>query len=793
MKRLFAILAAAPLFAAGVIPGRYIVELSTEPVAVHAARAGRAAQIDAHRAAVRAQQAAVRSIVESSRGKVRGAIENLDNALFVEISADGAAQLAAIPGVRAVYPERLFRMTLDRAVALLHAPEAWTQAGISHAGAGIKIGMIDSGIDISHPGFQDGGFTAPTGFPRADNAADMAFTNNKVIVARSYANLFAATDPDPSARDRVGHGTATAMCAAGVNNAGPMATISGMAPQAYLGSYKVFGSPGINDSASESALLQALEDAAGDGMDVVNMSLTTDYSEILAFDPLVTAVENAASLGVIVVVSAGNYGPDPQTIGSPADAPHVISVGATNNDRTFSATAAVQGGSTYPATPASGSSSSTAISAPLVDVSTLDGNGLACGALPANSLAGSIAFIERGTCYFEVKLDNAQAAGAVGALLYDNVAGEDPIIMAVGAATLPAEMLTNADGLALEQQIAGGLTVALQFALQPMYTDPARLANFSSQGPNIDFGIKPDLVAVGQNLYTAAQSFDPTGELYSASGYGVTQGTSFSAPLVAGAAALLKQARPGLAADQYRSLLIDTAGPAFLVPGTPATFSQAGAGLLNALNALNATAAATPVSLSFGTSDTPAPARSLTVFNAGSAADRFQISAVARSSGAPVPVLGASSLSLDAGASAAVSVTFTPGPVAAGAYEGYIEIQGAKASVPTRVPYWYAAPSGEPAHVTILDSAANSGPWAAGARISNAVLFRITDSSGLAVTNVLPQISVLSGGGRVTGLSAESSVPNSFTFSVRLGTAPGSNVFQIQAGPVQATVTIVGQ
>ena len=102
---------------------------------------------------------------------------------------------------------------------------------------------------------------------------DFAFTNKKVIVARSYASLFAAKDPDPSVRDHVGHGTATAMAAAGVANTGALTTISGVAPQAYLGMYKVFGTPGVNDTASEDAILAAIEDAVNDGMSVINLSL----------------------------------------------------------------------------------------------------------------------------------------------------------------------------------------------------------------------------------------------------------------------------------------------------------------------------------------------------------------------------------------------------------------------------------------------------------------------------------------------------------------------------------------
>src|SRR6185295_17953200 len=108
---------------------------------------------------------------------------------------------------------------------------------------------------------------------------------------RSYSSLFASTDPDPSARDHIGHGTSTAMAAAGVLNAGPLATIRGVAPKAYLGSYKVFGSPGVNDGASEDAILKALDDAVADGMDVINVSLGDALAENLEADLETLAIQ----------------------------------------------------------------------------------------------------------------------------------------------------------------------------------------------------------------------------------------------------------------------------------------------------------------------------------------------------------------------------------------------------------------------------------------------------------------------------------------------------------------------
>ena len=224
---------------------------------------------------VREAQRPVRARLEAAEAEILGSVDTVANAFLVRISDDKAAALASIPGVLRVHRVRMFKPVLDRALPLHHVPEAWQQVGIDNAGAGMKIAIIDTGIDAEHAGFQDPALPPVDGFPRANTDADLAFTNRKVIVARSYADLFAAIDPDASPRDHIGHGTATAMAAAGVSNTGPLAMISGVAPKAYLGSYKVFGSPGVNDGATDAAILKAIDDAVADGMDVISMSLGT--------------------------------------------------------------------------------------------------------------------------------------------------------------------------------------------------------------------------------------------------------------------------------------------------------------------------------------------------------------------------------------------------------------------------------------------------------------------------------------------------------------------------------------
>lgn len=795
--RLLAAISALCSLSWAAVPNRYIVELSTEPVARHVARrtglAGRrlhamlqGSEARVHRGRIRAEQGRARLEIARQSGAVTGSVNTVANALMVSIADENAAQLAQIPGVIAVHRVRTFKLYLDRAAVVHKVRDAWAQVGVDKAGAGIKIAIIDTGVDSGHAGFQDASLALPAGFPKTNADSDVAFTNNKVIVARSYANYFEKPDADSSARDRIGHGTATAMTAAGVLNAGPLATISGMAPKAYIGSYKVFGSPNVNDGATDDAILKAIDDAVNDGMDIISLSLGADAASATDSDPEVKALEHAAAVGVIVVVAAGNNGPDPNTIGSPATAPSAIAVGASTSDRIFAASATVAG-NRYLAIPGSGVDTTHPVTAPLRDVSALDGDGLACSRLPSQSLNGTIAFILRGTCPLLTKARNAAQAGAVGAIIYS---GPGQSLTGFSAPLLPTSLINNQAGVEIKNLLASdsGLTATLDFAFGPVAVDPNNLASFTSKGPNVDSAIKPDLVAVGTNVYTAAQKFDADGDLYDPSGYGTYNGTSFSTPIVAGAAALLKSARPGLTVAQYRSLLINSAAPAFLRPDTAARVQESGAGLLDMTAALRATSVSYPTSLSFGNGAPDAQfSRTLTISNIGASSETYSLSVTSRD-GVAAPQLATDTVRLEPGASFALPVNFSASSLQPGQYEGFIRIFAINSGSETHVPYWYAVPSGTPRFLTSL-FVDDTSPRA-GLLDTEAIVFRITDDTGVPVTNVDPQGSVVSGGGTVRRVySIDSRVPGAFAVDVI--PRRGSNVFQIQAGDLTRTFTIV--
>ena len=277
----------------------------------------------------------------------------------------------------------------------------------------------------------------PDGFPKGDGN----FTNTKVIAARSYVSMLSypdvqySTPDDNSPRDHVGHGTALAMIAGGNTVKAPAATITGVAPKAYLGNYKIFGTPGVNDFTSTAVLVQALEDAYSDGMDIAVLSLgyaafgapldmatacqqtpIRSYVPATVCDVNAYVVEHAALIGMVVVVAAGNDGctglicPTLGTINSPGTAPSAITVGSTTNAHViFSQVRA--NGQTINGISGNGPRLDQPPHAPVVDVTTLGNDGNACAALPAGSLNGSIALVTRGVCNFYAKVNNAQAAG----------------------------------------------------------------------------------------------------------------------------------------------------------------------------------------------------------------------------------------------------------------------------------------------------------------------------------------------------------------------------------------------
>jgi len=697
---------------------RYAVVLEEAPMAV--ARTGGAKVLES--------QNSVRK--NFSRMKVRemGTTQTLVNAVFVEASEEQAAEMRRMPGVKYVQRLRKYKRLDQPAADLARVQAAWNvMGGAENAGAGVKIGIIDSGIDHTHPALQDPSLSMPSGYPRCTGAA-CDYTSSKVIAARSFVDLLVYSFPDDtrpddlSPRDRVGHGTATAMLAAGRPMQGPAGRVTGVAPKAYLGNYKVFGSPGINDETDDFTIIRAMEAAQADGMDIVSLSLgqsavwsPNDRGSIcgnqgqIACDLQVEAVENATRAGMVVVASAGNDGdrgsqvPTLNSVSSPGSAPSAIAVGSTTNSRVLLQTVRVENGPAnlrqIDARMGSGAQTLSPNPAQITDVATIDSTGLGCEPLGTGALTNRVAFMLRGECSFLQKVTNAQRAGAVGVIVYQPSSNAVFVATGLEGTPIPMAMIGNRDGLLLKEYLAAnrGARVGFDASLRAVDATSDDTSIFSSQGPSIgDSLVKPEIVAVGSDVYVATQNYDPNGDMFDVSRYRSVEGTSFSAPIVAGAVALVKQRFPTLTPAGLKSAVVNTADPRvtdFDYQGRPveARAIAMGAGKLDASSAVRANVMATPSTLSFGQILPASPfpvTRTLRLRNQGTASTNLRLTVVQRDTDASARVtLSASGGPLGAGQEAVITVRLEGTRPRAGMYEGVIQVEGGE--VPLRIPYLY--------------------------------------------------------------------------------------------------------
>ncbi len=284
----------------------------------------------------RGDQAGVERSIEAAipGSRVRWHYSHVLNGLAVVLPAGAAKRLGSVPGVADVFQSYRYRSTLNESPRLINAPALWGP-GLATAGQGVKIGIIDDGIDQAHRFFSAAGFTAPAGFPKGNTN----FTTAKVIVARAFAPpgvkwKYASRPFDPQNSE---HATHVAGIAAGDYNATQLSgkPVSGVAPRAYLGNYKVLTvpTPGVGLDGNSPEIVKGIDAAVADGMDVINLSLGEPEIDVNR-DIVVKALNGAAAAGVVPVVAAGNdfddYGFG--SISSPGNAARALTAAAVTKD-----------------------------------------------------------------------------------------------------------------------------------------------------------------------------------------------------------------------------------------------------------------------------------------------------------------------------------------------------------------------------------------------------------------------------------------------------------------------------
>lgn len=486
-------------------------------------------------------------------------------------------RLAQLPGVVDVQRDELIKPHTDRSPAFIGADVIWqalaADPALGDGAEGVVVGVIDTGIWPEHPSFaDDGSYPPPTHWrgecEQPEDDSPPITCTNKLIGARKFLRVYKlliGLEPDEfdSPRDDDGHGTHTASTAAG--NAGveasifgvPRGVISGIAPRAYVAAYKALGASG----GLRSDLVSAIDQAVFDGVDVINYSI----GSTAATDPYRAADSqaflDAYAAGVFVAVSAGNSGPDPSTIGSPANAPWVMSVAASTHDRQFVADVTLQSGADQ--LTVSGVSITPGVAdKPVVNAATL-GDELCENPLP-DVVSGTIVICKRGVNARAEKSFNVAAGGGAGMILYNpTVQDVETDNHWVPTVHLDAPAGTQVVSFTVEHSgtmVLGTLTSG-EATIDPSFGDV--MAAFSSRGPlpPTQLGIsKPDVTAPGVQILAGntpevnSQSPYPDGELFQA-----IAGTSMSSPHVAGAGALLKALHPDWSPGQIKSALMTTA------------------------------------------------------------------------------------------------------------------------------------------------------------------------------------------------------------------------------------------
>ncbi|MCO4794376.1 MAG: S8 family serine peptidase [Bacteriovoracaceae bacterium] len=477
-------------------------------------------------------------------------------------------------------------------------------------GKGMRVGIIDTGIDYTHSMFKGSG--DPQIFKNIDPDKDYeGFPTAKVVggidlVGSNYSpgSGFPGIrfpKPDNNPIDGGGHGTHVAGTVAGHGDG--KNTYDGVAPDASLYAIKVFGGGSTGDSVVIAALEYAMDPNQdldpSDKLDVVNLSLGGGYGKPHIFYN--EAVKNLVRGGVIMVASAGNSGHTSYIVGAPSTADEAISVGASIDGMyknwKFDTVKFNTSDEALYAELVEG-----AISKPVADSKDVTEALVFAGAAATDfsdelkeKLKGKIALIDRGEVTFTEKLKRAFDAGAIGVIVANNRDG-DPIAMGgEGKVEIPAIMVKKAFGDVLKEKMKAG-DVVVDFNSDKKIEKPELIDNlttFSSRGPRSnDSLIKPEIAAPGFQIISASMGGGVKGV--------PLNGTSMSGPHVAGVMALLKQAKPELNTLELKALLMNGALSIKNSEGKTYPVSMQGAGRVQTFKSATAPVLAMPASLSLG-------------------------------------------------------------------------------------------------------------------------------------------------------------------------------------------------
>lgn len=630
----------AELLAASYEGGRYLVELRDDPIATYeggvqtfAATADdngvnfdspQAKQYGAHLESVQAEVAAGASV------SIDTSLTATYNGFVADLTAEQASQLAQDPNVVSMVENEILQLQQSPANEFLDLEGAFSQiGGWDGAGEGIVVGIIDSGIAPENPFFagdalgstpSDQPYLGGDGivFNKADGGVfngvceegqqfDAADCSTKIISAKYYVDGFGEQRVGVdegldyiSPRDNSGHGSHTASTAAG-NSDVPMTsgggqdlgTMSGVAPAAKIAAYKVCWDgpdPAVttDDGCATTDLVQAIEDATVDGVDVINFSIGGGAATSV-YTAIDRAFLGASAAGVFVSVSAGNSGPGAST--SDHASPWYTSVAAATVPN-YEGTIVLADGTEF-----NGASATV----PLDDPAGITGQFVYAGNIPAEGVgadraalcvpdsldaeaaAGKIVLCDRGENARAEKSQVVGEAGGIGSVLV-NV--DDNSLDLDDHAVPTVHVNVDVRDQLLAAAESGEEEITLKVAEERTAIAP-QVAGFSSRGPMIAESsdiVKPDIAAPGVGIIAAgsnAEGDDPT--------FVFMSGTSMSSPHIAGLGAAYLSAYPQASPAEVKSVMMTTAYDTLNADGAPVSdaFTQ-GQGMVDPTKMFNA-------------------------------------------------------------------------------------------------------------------------------------------------------------------------------------------------------------
>ena len=688
-------------------PQLWFVELSSAPTAAGSSLA----TVRAEKANFRAN--AVRAGLVYTE---KYAFDTLFNGFSVSISPSQLARLVRLPGVKNVYPVE----TIPMPEAVTADPDLYTslnmigaaavQSELGFTGAGIKVAVMDTGIDVNHPAFGGNGV--------AETNSDFFYDSPRVLYGYDLVGDAFNADPtaasynpvpvpDDNPDDCAGHGTHVSGII-GAND--PTNDLRGVAPDVTFGAYRVFGCVG---STTADIMIAAMELALADGMQVLNMSIGSAYQ--WPQYPTAVAASNLVNSGMVVVASIGNNGTSGlYAAGAPGLGQKVIGVASYDNTHVFLPYFTVNGANVGYITMTFSPPAPTSGTFEIVDV------GLACAALTVD-LTGKVALAARGTCAFGVKALNAINAGAEAVVISNNAPG---VFSGTLGATIdgvtPVVGISQADGVFI--RAAADPTYMTWTDQMGSFPSPTAglISSFSSYGLSPDLALKPDLGAPGGNIYSSYPL-----EL---GGYATLSGTSMASPHVAGAAALLLQALPRTPAQAVRTILQNSAVPQVWW-GNPALgyldmVSRQGAGMIQIDDAILATTRIEPAKIATGESQAGPFRQSISITNNGRGVVTYDLSYVnalsvsntypnhAYSTSDATVTFSASSVRVRPGRTVTVTATINPASAPDRAqYGGYIIFTPQEGGQVYSVPF--AGFVGDYQSIQALAPTVNGFPWLA--------------------------------------------------------------------------------